>query len=138
MAAPKGNLNAARNGTRLRLPIGELPVTMRRQTQAARKYRRQLEARVREEKGPISASDAHLINEAATAEIHASVCLWLLRTKLDGMTVADVVKCSGEILKARTARNRAVAALDLDRDPIDDAITALYSKPDDDGETQAD
>lgn len=58
----KGNLNGSKNGTRLtRLTLGELPATMRRQTQMARKYRRGLEALVMEAKGEVNATDAHLI-----------------------------------------------------------------------------
>ena len=63
---PKGNLNAARTGQSItRLTLGELPATMHRQTQQARKYRRGLEALVVEAKGQVDATDAHLIDEAA-------------------------------------------------------------------------
>jgi hypothetical protein len=102
---------------------------MRRQLQSARKYRRELEALVAQAKGGIvNATDAHLVNEAVTAEIHATVCRWLLRTRLDKMSVSDVAKCSGEILKAKTIRNRAVERLGLDRDKADDVIEALYKR----------
>ncbi len=110
------------NGTDvMRLPVGEMPATMRRQLQSARKYRRELEAMVRDAKGGVDATDAHLINEAVTAECHSAVCRWLLRTRLEKMTVQDVAKCSGEILKGKTIRNRAVQALGLDvkPEPID-------------------
>ena len=105
-----------RSGTGFtRLPLGELPATMRRQLQNARKYRRELERLVTETKGEITATDAHLIDEATGAEVHASVCRWLLRTKLAKMSVGDVTKASGEIVKARSARNRAVERLGLER-----------------------
>jgi hypothetical protein len=111
----KANLNTARNGTSItRLTLGELPLTMRRQTQNARKYRRGLEALVVEAKGKVNTTDAHLIDEATTAEVHAAVCRWLLRTRLKDMSVSDVAKCSEQILKAKTARNRAVERLGLD------------------------
>ena len=114
----EANLNASKNGTRLtRLTLGELPLTMRRQTQQARKYRRGLEALVLEAKGEVNATDAHLIDEAAQAEVHASVCRWLLRTRLDKMSVSDVAGCSGQILKAKTIRNKAVERLQLDAPP---------------------
>lgn len=114
----KANLNATRNGTRLsRLTLGELPQTMRRQTQQARKYRRLLEALVTEARGEVNATDAHLIDEAAAAEVHASVCRWLLRTRLDCMTVSDVTRCSEQIVKAKTMRNKAVERLDLNAPP---------------------
>jgi hypothetical protein len=115
---PKGNLNGCKNGGSLtRLTIGELPQTMRRQMQMARKYRRGLEALVMEAKREVNATDAHLIDEATGAEVHASVCRWLLRTRLDKMSVADVARCSEQIMKARAARNRAVERLGLDAPP---------------------
>jgi len=124
---PDGNLNASKNGARLsRLTLGELPQTMRRQTQQARKYRRQLEAIVRDAKGEISPTDAHLIDEAATAEVHASVCRWLLRERLDTMSPSDIARCSEQILKSKTVRNKAVERLQLDRNDQERIITALY------------
>jgi hypothetical protein len=115
---PKGNLNATKNGTTLtRLTLGELPLTMRRQTQQARKYRRGLEALVINTKGEVNATDAHLIDEASSAEVHASVCRWLLRTRLDKMSVSDVARCSEQIVKAKAARNRAVERLNIDAPP---------------------
>jgi hypothetical protein len=101
-----------------RLPLGELPKTMRRQLISARKYRRELEGMVAQKNdGSVNATAAHLINEAVTAETHATVCRWLLRTRLDKMTVSDIAKCSSEIMKARAARNRAVERLGLDIKP---------------------
>lgn len=129
---PKGNMNAARNGTGLtRLTLGELPQTMRRQLQAARKYRRSLEALVVESKGEIKAIDAHLIDEAASAEIHASVCRWLLRTRLETMSVSDITKCSEQIMKAKNSRNRAIERLKLDveRNVWDALYTDVHDEP---------
>jgi hypothetical protein len=130
-SGPKqANLNATKNGTALtRLTLGELPQTMRRQTQAARKYRRELEQLVMDAKGEVNATDAHLIDEATTAEVHASVCRWLLRTRLEKMSVSDVARCSEQIVKAKTSRNRAVERLGLDRDRLADAIDVLYTTP---------
>ena len=90
---------------------------MRRQTQAARKYRRGLEALVMAAKGEVNATDAHLIDEAAAAEVHASVCRWLLRTRLEKMSVSDVARCSEQIVKAKASRNRAVERLKIDAPP---------------------
>lgn len=120
-SGPKhGNLNASRNGTRVsRLTLGELPQTMRRQLQNARKYRRELEALVLNAHGEINATHAHLVDEAAAAEVHASVCRWLLRTRLEKMSTADVARCSEQILKAKTIRNKAVERLKLAAPPPD-------------------
>jgi len=100
-----------------RLTLGELPATMRRQTKAARAYRRDLEKLCQEAHGEVNATHAHLIDEAAGAEVHASVCRWLLRTRLDKMSVADIARCSEQIMKARVLRNRAVERLSLNVPP---------------------
>ena len=57
-----------------------------------------------ETKEEISATDAHLIDEATTAEVHAAICRWLLRTRIDKMTVGDIARCSEQVVKAKTAR----------------------------------
>lgn len=122
-------MNSVKNGTTLsRLTLGELPKTMRRQTQAARKYRRALEALVVEAKGEVNVTDAHLIDEAAAADVHASVCRWLLRTRLEKMSVSDVARCSEQILKSKTIRNKAVERLKLDKES--NVWDALYSDVD--------
>lgn len=126
--APAHNLNGAKNGARIqRLTLGDLPVTMRRQTANARKYRRDLEQLVLETKGEVNTTDAHLIDEAAAGEVHASICRWLLRTKLKEMSVSDVLKCSEQIAKAKANRNRAVERLGLDRHE-EDELKALYDR----------
>jgi len=111
---PIANLNATKNGTKLtRLTLGELPQTMRRQLQNARKYRRYLEGEVLGTHGAVDTLQAHLIDEATNAEVHASVCRWLLRTRIESMSAADITRCSEQILKAKTIRNKAVERLKL-------------------------
>lgn len=125
---PAANLNAARNGSKIsRLVLGELPKTMRRQLQMARKYRRGLEEFVVGAKGEVSITDAHLIDEAAGAEVHASVCRWLLRTRLETMKPVDIARCSEQIMKARVVRNKAVGRLGLDRNTMKDAIDVFFT-----------
>jgi len=117
---PLANLNAAKTGGGItRLTLGELPNTMRRQLQNARKYRRFVEGLVVEAHGGVSATQAHLIDEAAAAEVHASVCRWLMRTRLEKMSVADIARCSEQILKSKTIRNKAIERLKLDAPPPD-------------------
>ena len=125
----KGNLNSVRNGSKItRLTLGSLPRTMLRQTRQACKYRRELEGLVFQAKGEVNSTDAHLIDEAASAEIHSSVCRWLLREKLSTMSVSDILKCSSEMLKAKTIRNRAVERLQIDRDTMEATrIESLYA-----------
>ncbi len=127
MTTLNNSLNAAKNGTRLRLTIGELPSVMKRQLQNVRKYRRELEALVVESSGDINTTMAHAIDEAVQAEVHSSVCRWLLRTRIESMSVSDITRCSEQILKAKSIRNRAVERLKLDRDETENIINALYS-----------
>ena len=117
MGAPKGNLNrltTGRHSRQLRIVLGELPKPMERVTRTIRKYRRHLETTVEDVHGEISDSHAHLIDEAATCEQTVGVSRWLLRTKLDSMTVPDVLACLREIRQAKGQRNRAVRLLEID------------------------
>ena len=130
MPAPKGNMNAAKNGARMvRLTLGELPKTMRRSTQNARKYRRMLEALVVEAKGEVNSVDAHHIDTAASCEMHCGVCRSLLRNRLKSMTVSDISKCSEQIIKAKTLRDKAIERLRLDVNARDMVIDAMYTAP---------
>ncbi len=116
--APVGSMNGLKNGSRIsRLILGQLPTKMRRQLQNARKYRRGLEQAVVDIKGEVSLLDAHLIDEASGAEVHASVCRWLLRTRLEKMSTSDIARCSEQIMKSRTVRNKAVQAIGLHVEP---------------------
>jgi hypothetical protein len=117
---PQFSINGAKTGANIsRLTLGELPNTMRRQLQNARKYRRFLEDLVVDVRGEVNVTDAHLIDEAAKAEIHASVCRHLMRKRQDKMSVSDIARCSEQILKATTARNKAVMQLKLNAPPPD-------------------
>ena len=119
-----------RSGTNTtRLVLGELPKSMCRQTQNGRRYRRMLEEAITELRGEVNLTDAHLVDEASQAEMHAGLCRWLMRNKLDTMSVADIRACSEQILKAKTARNKAVERLKLTRDgreAIDELRRKLY------------
>jgi len=124
---PTPNLNAMRNGSRIaRLTIGALPNAMKRQLRTARAYRRDLEAIVVAEKDEVSLEDAHTIDEAVNAEIHSSICKWLMRERLDKMSVQDIIKCSSEIMRSKSVRNRAVDRLGLGRQ-AENQIRALYT-----------
>jgi hypothetical protein len=129
MPGPLGNVNSMRNGSRLagyRLKIGELPPALVRQTRDARKYRRELEAAVAEAKGEVDLIAAHAIDTAAAAVVHASICRWLLRERIDRMATSDILACSTAMLRAKETRDRAVARLGLDRRDLD-TLDALYS-----------
>lgn len=126
--APRGNLNAARNGGRMyRMTVGELPKEMWRIKSTVRRYRRDLEQAVIERCGEVSVAMAHTIDLAVASEQHNMVCRWLLNQKLDGMSVSDIVTCSREMMRAKETRNRAVRELQLDVDREADVIATLYS-----------
>jgi hypothetical protein len=115
-----GNLNAAKNGSKLsrrRLTVGELPKPMVAVKREGRAYRRAIEAAVLDAKGDIGLTDAHLIDTATAAVIQAGICRWLLRNKIEGMSTADVRGCSQDIVKAKERRDAAVKALGLDVKP---------------------
>jgi hypothetical protein len=133
---PKGNLNAARNGTRLdikRLTVGELPATMVAIKREGRSYRRDLEAEVLRVKGEINTVDSHLIDTAAAATIQAGICRWLLRHKIKTMSTSDIRGCTSDIVKAKERRDAAVKALNLNAPTPDPwaVIDAANGKSDD-------
>lgn len=134
-------LRRMRNASKIhRLTIGVLPDVMKRQLATARAYRRELEQMVLDAKGEVSLIDAHYIDEAANAEVHGSICRWLLRQRWEKMSVQDVLTCSKELLKSKSVRNTAVERLQLDRQQPN-LIDALYSvgpDHDDDDATQPD
>lgn len=131
MAAPKLNLNAARNGSRLtRLTVGELPRELNHVKIEGRRYRRALETETLLALGEITATAVHLIDTASAATVHAGICRWLLRQKIGTMDTGDILQCSREILRAKEARDRAVRALDLDLGR-QNVLDALYSTPTD-------
>lgn len=112
-----------------RLVIGQLPDCMKRQLSTARKYRRDLEQVVLAAKGEVTLTDAHWVDECIAAENHCAIMRWLLRTRLDKMSAEAIISCSREILKAKTARNKAFAELKLDKSE-QDMLATLYLTPD--------
>jgi hypothetical protein len=128
---PPGNLNAAKNGSRLRrfyrLPIGTISKPLEGPYGDACDLRRKLEEAVNGDgndkpQGVESVTAAHLIDEAAGWEMHRAVCCWLLRHRIDKMSPGDILACSREIARARVARNAAVGKLGLDAE--DDEFSA--------------
>jgi hypothetical protein len=116
-SGPKpGNLNALKNGSKLshhRLVVGELPRPMISCKREARAYRRELERTVLEVKSVIDPEDCHLIDAAVGATIAVAVNRWLLRNRLDTMTVADIRACNKEMRDAKRDRAKIVKELGL-------------------------
>lgn len=107
-------LAGVKNGATLaRLAVGNLPKSLKGIETKIRVYRRELENLVIEVKGEVSPDDAHVIDLAATAELHSHICRKLLRDKWDDMTIRDIETCSASIVKHKERRNRAVAQLGL-------------------------
>ena len=115
-----------KNGTNVsRLLLSQMPKTMRRQMANARKYREGIEQLVYDKYGEITATQAHLINEATQAEVHASICAKLLKDRMDKMSVADITKCSEQMMKAKSTRNKAIKELNLDAEVVDPFANAF-------------
>jgi hypothetical protein len=115
-----GNMNALKSGSRLnhrRLVVGELPGSMVAIKREARKYRRGLEAEVLAIKSEINLVDAHMIDTASAGTIAAGIARWLLRNRIDQMSVTDIRGCGQDIVKAKTKRDAAVRQLGLDIPP---------------------
>ena len=126
MAAPKHNLNALKNGTRLRrLVVGELPRQLNYVKVAARRYRRALESEVIATHGEITVTNAHAIDTATAATLHCGICRWVLREKIVMMGTNDVLACSRELLKGKQTRDAAVRRLHLDAK--ENILDALYA-----------
>lgn len=126
MSFKKGNITNLVNGTRIsRLTLGTMPAELRVPCRRATQYRTELENQLIQVKGEVSFTDAHLVDEAATAEVHAAVCRWLLRERIKDMSSQDIQKCSESLMKAKDKRNRAVEKLGLDK-PKEDVIDVLY------------
>ena len=138
MPAAKFNLNTAKSGRYMvrRLTIGELPAQLLSVKRECRAYRRALEDEVTRVYGEVDVVTAHEIDLACQGQMHVGICRWILRNRWEKMTATDVMNCSREMLKAKEARNKAVHALALHREP--NYIDALYADPDPQNEEEED
>jgi hypothetical protein len=128
-------VNGLKNGTRIskRLVVGELPKQLLAVRREARSYRRFLEGETLQVKDEINTTDAHLIDTASAATIHAGICRWLLRQKISTMTTADILACSRELIRAKQVRDAAVKALELGKLPEPLSLTEYVVESKDDG-----
>ena len=116
----KGSMNSLKTGAhinRSRLTIGELPKPLISVRREARSYRRLLESSVIAAHGEINLTRSHYIDTAAGATLHASVCKWVLKNRIEELSPVDITKCSSMIVKAKQDRDRAVERLKLDTPP---------------------
>lgn len=111
--APKGNTNSIRHG----LLSGKMPKGCQYVENRMNSFRRQLEAEVIAVHGSVSIVQAASINTAVKWERHGMLAQRWLRLECDDLKPADKLSFSREIAKASTERDKALAALDLDKPP---------------------
>jgi hypothetical protein len=86
------------------------------------KLRRQLEDAVLAARGKITLSDASLISTACEWSQHAALAKRWLRLQGDKLKPMELLNFSREAAKASSERDKAIAALNLDRDITDDLL----------------
>lgn len=122
--AQPGNRNALRHG----LKAGQLSADCKYIQNRLNAFRRQIEDLVVAERKKVTLTDAANIQTALRWERHAALChRWLTKSGAS-LKPTDCLNFSREIAKASTERDRALAALKLDRDRKDDLV-AMYSRP---------
>ena len=89
----------------------------------------ELEDTVIAARGEVTLVDAANIQTAIRWERHGALALRWLRTQGDQLKPTDQLAFSREIARASTERDKALAALKLDRDAADDVLKSLYAKP---------
>lgn len=122
---PKGNQNSLRHGLR----AGQLPKDAKYIEFRLNAFRRTLEQAVLSAKGEVTIQDAAYIQTALRWERHGCLAQRWLNKKYTELKPTDLLQFSREIARASTERDKALAALHLDRDQKDDAIEALYALP---------
>ena len=120
----KGNANALRHG----LKAGKLPADAKYIEVRLNILRRNLEAAVVEVRREVSLTDAAAIQTAIRWERHACLAQRWLTKQYSELKPEQRLTFSREIAKASAERDKAVAALRLDRDAKDSIIDALYSR----------
>lgn len=119
---PKGHGNAIRHG----LSCGRLPKQARYIEHRINSLRRQLEEAVQQVRGKITLSDAANIQTALRWERHSMLAQRWLRVEGEKLAPMERLNFSREICKASTERDKALTALQLDRDATTDILDRLY------------
>jgi hypothetical protein len=123
--AARGNENAYRHG----LKAGKLPRDAKYIEIRMNIVRRELEAAVVAAKGGVSITDAAYIQTAMRWERHAALAQRWLTKQYDELKPEQRLAFSEAIAKASTNRDKAVAALGLDRDTKHQLYEELYKLP---------
>ncbi len=120
--APRENINAIRHG----LKAGQLPKDAKYIEYRLNAFRRTLEQAVLGARGEVTIPDAATIQTCLRWERHACLAQrWLVKAG-DTLKPEQRLTFSREIARASAERDKAIAALKLDRDSRDGAIDALY------------
>jgi hypothetical protein len=140
--APQGNKNAmthglssSRTGMRYGLKAGQLPKDCRYIENRVNRLRRSLEDAVVAARSEVSLTDAANIQTAVKWERHGCLAQRWLTKKANELKPMELLQFSRETAKASTERDRAIAALDLDRDDLQDAFKTLYVEQGDNNES---
>ena len=121
----KGSINAIRHG----LTAGKLPRDAKYVEVKMNLFRREVESACLASKGKITLTDAAFIQTALKWERHAALALRWLNKAYDEMSPAERLNFSREIAKASTERDKAIKALNLDRDAMQDEWSTFDGKP---------
>lgn len=106
-----GNRNNLRHG----LKAGQLPADAKYIEHRMNHFRRQLEGMVLDAKGEVSLPDAAYIQTAIRWERHAALAQRWLTKQHDELKPEQRLAFSREIARASAERDKAIAALDLER-----------------------
>ena len=127
LGAPPGNRNA-RGNIRHGLRAGSLPKDARYIKVRLNGFRRKIEDVVLAVKGEVSIHDAACVQTAIRWERHACLAQRWLCKEWNTLKPADRLTFSREIARASGERDKAIAALDLNKQPeVIDLKTYLSS-----------
>lgn len=127
IGAPGGNRNAERHGVWSFLALGRLPKGGAYIRRLLGELRRELETRVSQAHGEVSLGHAALVTTVCRHEGRALLLSRYLALEGDGLKLMDRVSVLESIGRATDARDKAIAALKLQRSP-GDALSDFYAQ----------
>ena len=122
---PIGTRNNLRHG----LKSGQLPPGAKYIEHRLNALRRTLEDALIALNGEVTINNAAHIQSALRWERHAALAQRWLTKQYDELKPADRIKFSESVARASDCRDKAIRALNLDRDNQDNVLDALYSRP---------
>lgn len=111
------------------LKSGKLPREAMYIENQSNKLRKNLEDAVLALHNDVTLENAAHIDTAIKWLRHGALCQRWLRTEASTMKPTEKIAVSREIASASERRDKAIAALDLDRDTQYDLISDLYNEP---------